>query len=56
MRMDEKKVIATLIVLSAPSYSAFVPQCDFDPPCLRSGSELADQVVVEVVDHRYSGA
>ena len=56
MRMDEKKVIAKLVVLSAPAYLVFVPQCDYDPLRLRSGFELADQVVVEVVDHRYSGA
>ena len=56
MRMDEKREIATLIVPSVPSYSAFLLQCDFDPPRLLSGFELADQVEVGVVGHRYSGA
>ena len=53
MRMDEKKVTAKLIVPSALACLVFAPQCDYDPPRLLSGFELAHQVVVEVVGHRY---
>ena len=55
MMMDEKKVTAKLIVPSILACLVLAPQCDYDPPRPLSSFELAHQVVVEEVGHRYLG-